>query len=429
MATPKIIADFETSLATALAIGGTSFTLASATDDDGVALPNGLYYFTVDNGTSNKEYLAGTLAGTSVTSVLSVSRQGAETSGAARAHRVGASVIMTDFATYKKYMDEIALVSAPDASTSAKGVVEAATTAEIDADTATGSTGAIIAVAPDKLVLSKYGTRLPTADQKAALAGVSGTPSSLNPYFTKQDTRVGIRQYNAGATINGGTLPVPVYQSKSDNEFYACDANDTNALKFLGFAISNSTDGASMDIQFNGVVTGFTGLAEGEKYYVQDTVGTIGTTPGTYEVLVGIAISETELMIQKGRRRAAGVSSQADAGVDETTTNVAITTGFRPNIIRLHTMLDVTQSDYPASPTYGTWINGVYASIYNSVVGAAAPNTGNTTSYLANAYAGSTEQWQVTVTSVTDTGFTLTFLQKETTPPTLFYHWEAEGEL
>jgi hypothetical protein len=188
MATPKIIADFETQLATALAVGGTSFTLASATDDDGVSLPAGLYYFTVDNGTSNKEYLAGTLSGTSVTSVLSVSRQGVETSGAARAHRVGASVIMTDFATYMKYMNEIALVSAPDASTIAKGVVEAATLAEVRARTGTGGTGAKLVVTPDVM------DDLPTSDEKAALAGGStfGTPSTTNKFITQE--------YNSSAT-------------------------------------------------------------------------------------------------------------------------------------------------------------------------------------------------------------------------------------
>ena len=181
MATPKIIADFETQLATSLAIGDTSFTLASATDDDGVALPNGLYYFTVDNGTSNKEYLAGTLTGTSVASVLSVSRQGTETSGAVRAHRVGSTVIMTDFATYMKYMNEIALVSAPDASTIAKGVVEAATLAEVRARTGTGGTGAKLVVTPDVM------DDLPTSDQKAALAGGGsfGTPATGNKFITE----------------------------------------------------------------------------------------------------------------------------------------------------------------------------------------------------------------------------------------------------
>lgn len=185
MATPKIIADFESSLATAIAIGGTSFTLSSATDDDGVALPNGLYYFTVDNGSTQKEYLAGTLAGTSVTGVVSVSRQGVETSGAARAHRVGASVIMTDFATYVKYMNEIALVSAPDASNIAKGVVEAATLAEVRARTGTGGTGAKLAVTPDVL------DDLPTQDQKAILAAIEAGTYFATPQvvtFTSSGT-------------------------------------------------------------------------------------------------------------------------------------------------------------------------------------------------------------------------------------------------
>ena len=106
-------------------------------------------------------------------------------------------------------------------------------------------------------------------------------------------------EFNAGATINGATLPVPVYQNTTDNEVYACDANVSTALEFIGFAISNGTDGNAIIIQHTGIVGGFTGLSEGERYYVQDTAGTIGTSKGTYEVLVGIAISETELLIIK----------------------------------------------------------------------------------------------------------------------------------
>jgi hypothetical protein len=184
MATPKIIADFEAQLSTALSVGDTSFTLSSNLDDDGVALPAGLYYFTLDNGSSQKEFLAGTLSGSSVTGVLSVSRQGVETSGCVRSHRVGASVIITDFATYKKYMDEIALVSAPDATTTVKGVVEGATLAEVRAGTATGGTGAVLVATPDVL------DDLPTEDEKAAMAGggAFGTPSTTNKYLTEDWT-------------------------------------------------------------------------------------------------------------------------------------------------------------------------------------------------------------------------------------------------
>lgn len=186
MATPKIIADFETQLASGVSAAATSFTLASATDDDGNALPAGKYYFTIENGSSNKEYVVGTVSGTAVTAVSNVSRQGTETSGFANAHRAGSSVIITDFLTYKNYMDEISLVSAPDGDTNTKGVFEAATLAEVRAGTASGSTGANLAVTPDVL------DDLPTADEKAALAGNSGTPSASNTFVTEDYIGTGV---------------------------------------------------------------------------------------------------------------------------------------------------------------------------------------------------------------------------------------------
>lgn len=176
-----VIADFTTSLATALAVGGTSVTLQSATDDDGVALPTGRYFLTIDGGNSSKEHISCTLTGTSLTSIKSVSRQGAETSGVARAHRIGATVVLTDFAhmkymndllagtttfnaaiplgydgtasittpnqfATKAYADALAIAGAPNATTSVQGLVELATQTEIEAGTATGATGATLMV-------------------------------------------------------------------------------------------------------------------------------------------------------------------------------------------------------------------------------------------------------------------------------------------
>lgn len=106
-------------------------------------------------------------------------------------------------------------------------------------------------------------------------------------------------QMTAGETINGATLPVPLYVSSADGEVYACDGNDTSKLEFIGFAVSNSTDGNSITVQKDGVVSGFSGLTVGSKYYVQDTVGTIGTSVGTYEIYVGRAISATQILIEK----------------------------------------------------------------------------------------------------------------------------------
>ncbi len=89
------------------------------------------------------------------------------------------------FQWLKEYIDAASIAGAVNSTTSVKGIVELATSSEIDSDTAAGSTGAGIAVTPDQLVLSKYGTRLPTANEKSAIAGNNGSPSSSNKLVTQ----------------------------------------------------------------------------------------------------------------------------------------------------------------------------------------------------------------------------------------------------
>ena len=191
----KTIADFNTTLALKVVAGDTTATLTSATDDDGVALPTGTYGFTIDRGNSSKEYITCTLTSTALTNVKTVSRaSGAETTGFARGHRKGAEVIISDYVAIKSiqdvlesgyasaptisttnqlatkgYADALSYVGAPDASTTAKGIVEMATYTEIDADDDSGSTTAPLSIGPGQLALSKYGTSLATL---IAFAGV-----------------------------------------------------------------------------------------------------------------------------------------------------------------------------------------------------------------------------------------------------------------
>lgn len=276
-----------------------------------------------------------------------------------------------------------------NASTTAKGIVEEATEAEVVSLSAAGGTGA-------RLFMN---------------------PSTAGPVF-------GIKSVTAGATITGGTLPVPVYQNKTDNEFYACDGNDTAALKFLGFAISNGTDGAAMTVQLSGIVSGFTGLAEGEKYYVQDAVGTIGTSIGTYEVLVGIAISETEILIQRGVHYAAGNTG----AIGTASGSSAITCGFRPNRIVLHARTVARASPSLVSTMEAVWVNGTLYGIGSNngatteglvTSGAILYDAGNATNYMT-----------FTITSVTDTGFTITWTETGTfSVDQSECLWEANGAL
>lgn len=205
----------------------------------------------------------------------------------------------------------------------------------------------------------------------------------------------------AGETINGLTLPVPVYQSKSDNELYACDANDNNRYKFIGFATSNGTDGNPIRFQGSGIVSGFTGLAEGEKYYVQDAVGTIGTSPGTQEILVGVAISEKQLLIQKSRLFASGDFSGTLVSGSQ-----VITTGFRPSNIKLHVLgIDTGNSTLSFSNAYGDWSNQVMSGV--SIHG--IDSSGGVTNGFVRVYRDASQHLTFTITSVTDTGFTITW--------------------
>jgi len=129
---------------------------------------------------------------------------------------------------------------------------------------------------------------------KTWAAGEAVNASDLNQNFVEASKLQDV--VKAGATINGATVPVPVYQKISDLEWYPCDADDIAECAFKGFAISNGTDGNDITVQFNGIVSGLSGLTKGEKYFVQDD-GSLGITPGTNIVPVGIALSTTTLLI------------------------------------------------------------------------------------------------------------------------------------
>jgi hypothetical protein len=259
----------------------------------------------------------------------------------------------------------------------------------------------------------------PTAGQKAALAGDGGTPSDSNRYVLEDSDLFGDVPLVAGETINGATTPVPVYQNKADNELYACDANDDTRYKFIGFAVSNSTNGNPILFKGSGVVGGFTGLQEGEKYYVQDTVGTIGTTPGSQQILVGVAISTTQLLIQKGIMRASGDGTSLGTASG----SLPVTCGFRPSLIRLYvrgvgtgeiTMLDAT------------WANGVLKGVSSATQSGWVNIDNNLRLYRLSS---AVDYMTFSITSVTDTGFTVSWTETGTFTGTSGFYWEAEGEL
>lgn len=258
-------------------------------------------------------------------------------------------------------------------------------------------------------------SNLPSADERAAMAGGGefGTPSATNKFVTDATRRVVL---TAGETITGATTPVPVYQNKTDNEFYICDANDTGKMKFLGFAVSNGADGGALTVQFTGVVSGFTGLSEGEKYYVSDTAGTISTTMGTYEVLVGVAISETQLFIQKGRRYATGYGTITSASGSS-----VVTCGFRVSKLTYYAGKGTTSAVHNFS--VGVWVNGAMAGGLS-----VRPDETYAFGSVISEVSTSSDKYSISLSDVTDTGFTLNWSETGSMGDYGLF-WVAEGEL
>lgn len=255
---PLAYADVELQLATAISVGATSFTLSSATDDDGVALPAGKYCFTIDNGASNKEFLIGQLNGVNVTSVMSVSRQGVETSGAARAHRVGASAIITDFATIQRIADIL------------RGVETLDGASPVAYDT------------------------VPTLSSNAQLATVGYVLSVVTGGTVNFDSQV-VTGVNGGEAIVSGNL---VYMNTADQEWYLCDADTAATVEgvTLGIARGSGSNGVAITngVHLGGVYT-TTGLTAGSLYFASNTAGGISTTAGTTRRVIGVALSTTRL--------------------------------------------------------------------------------------------------------------------------------------
>jgi len=254
----KIVADFTVQLATSVDIGDTTATLSSATDDDSVSLPSGLYGFTIDNGQSNKEYIICTLSGTSITDVKSITRQGVQSTGFTKAHRRGAKVSITDWAILDRMLKNL-----------------------------NGTTGFDSGV---NLGYDGTPTGL-TGNQFATVNYVLSVVSGGTVTFDKQI----IGNQTAGENLTVNDI---IYFKESDQRWYKADADLTTTFDQLQIGIAQSTvlTGATVQIAISGPVSGFTGLTAGSKYYLSNTSGAITTTAGTYSVFIGWALSTTSLL-------------------------------------------------------------------------------------------------------------------------------------
>lgn len=108
------------------------------------------------------------------------------------------------------------------------------------------------------------------------------------------------KKYNGSAWSSGDLMYAEMIPATGSSlAVWKSDANVLGLHRCDGVAISNSTESSLIEVQLSGVVSGFSGLELGKKYYVQDTVGTIGNSVGTYEICVGESISTTQIVMKK----------------------------------------------------------------------------------------------------------------------------------
>ncbi len=270
MSIPNVIADFSTILALKVAVGATTATLVSATDDDGVALPTGTYGFTIDRKNSKKEYITATLTGTALTNVKTIAvGTGIATTGFAKTHRRSAEVVITDFVVIKRLQD----------------VFE------------TGYDFVYTPVSDYMLATKKY------VDDVAF-----GGSVTLNKLVI-----VG----NAGEAVAAGNL---VYKKVSDGEWYLCDADTASTLNnvLLGIAQGAGTDGNAITggILIKGLDTNQTGLTINSIYYASNTAGGVSLTSGTNPRVIGVSTSTTDILFDPDFNKVNTVYAVDSVGTD-----------------------------------------------------------------------------------------------------------------
>lgn len=169
----------------------------------------------------------------------------------------------------------------------------------------------------------------------------------------------------ANEAINTTAGPKPFYIT-SNGWIQICDGNVLTKLEFVGFVLTgqNVSTGAFVKVQFNGLVGGFSGLTRGNKYYLQDDQ-TIGLAVGTYYVIVGIAISSTELLIYRGQKYNTGTMTRVmNAG------NGSVNTAHNLGVIPRQVKITAFMADgvyYAPAESVGVYINGLTNTIYNKL--------------------------------------------------------------
>lgn len=340
----------------------------------------------------------------------------------ARAHSGGSQVVISNppqlYEAIYSYIDNATSSGAVDGSVSAKGIYETASGLEAASTTAIGGGNTTATLVLTTLISTS------TSPTSGNVIPVTKSDGNLSDTFLPNTTKQVNTAFDAiaSSTFTGATSPQAAYLATSSARLVLSNAVSATSSAFVGFVITNTSANATATVQTSGVVSGFSGLTPGAIYYVQDTAGTIGTTVGTMETKVGMAISATELLIQKGTRVLTGTVTLSATGV----TN--ITTGFKPSKVRIHASSASTLATEKTRYSNGGWSQGGGNDCVYVGEGSSAEVQGG---LVANAWyvydSGPSVGHLGNVTNVTATGFDLSNTKAGAADNALIF-WEAEGE-
>lgn len=143
-------------------------------------------------------------------------------------------------------------------------------------------------------------------------AGDEILSADLNNNFT--EALNDYRDVTLGENI---TAPCPVYLKASDGKVYKTlsSSNDEKIHSFVGFLMATGVTNDVKKCQVSGKVAGLSGMTAGNKIYLKDSAGTYGGTVGTYEKIIGIAMSSTELLLRVSSEGALTQLAQIITGI------------------------------------------------------------------------------------------------------------------
>lgn len=190
------------------------------------------------------------------------------------------------FQYLQEYIDNAIVSGAADAALGVKGLVEEATTAEINAGTANGdgNTSAPLAVTAEKLNGSIYQTQLPTVEEKAAMAGGGnlGSPGSNNKFQTPGGVSKIINDLSAPKVVvfeTSGTYTKPSNLKYIEVELVGAGGKGSNGLD--GFGNNIGGHGGSAGGYAKKIILA-SALSSGETVSVGVATGTRTTSFGAF---------------------------------------------------------------------------------------------------------------------------------------------------